>query len=82
MEYKTPRDLEDIIIEIVKNIPNTEYKLTNEINKLQSDLCYRATEVRRGGYYWAKFINILNRHIPDIKEEWQIKIRDILNDKR
>jgi len=80
MEYK-PRDLEEILIEIIKNIPNTEYKLTNEINKLKSDLCYRAAEVRRGGYCWAKFINILNRYIPDIKEEWQIKIRDILNDK-
>jgi hypothetical protein len=32
------------------------------------------------GYHsWEQLVHILNKNIPDIKEDWQIKIRDIIN---
>jgi hypothetical protein len=78
-EIKEPRDLEDIIVIIQKFIPENEFELHNSLNKLLQKLSFQSIEVRKGSYYWIIMINILNKYIPVIKEEWQIKIRDIIN---
>ena len=78
-EIKEPRDLEEIIVIIQKFIPENETELHNSLNKLLQKLSFQSIEVRKGSYYWIIMINILNKYIPTIKAEWQIKIRDIIN---
>ena len=58
---------------------DSEEKLINELNKFKLDLNYCAPEIQRGPECWIPFINILNFFIPKKEEEWQLRIRDILN---
>jgi ADP-dependent phosphofructokinase/glucokinase len=76
---KPPRDLAEVIIVIKDLIPLVEIDLIKAINKLIDNLKFQALEVRTGGYYWCVLTNILNKHIPNIIEDWQIKIQDIVS---
>ena len=76
------RLVEDVLKEIMKIIPNSEEKLIKELNNFNSlTLYYSAPEIQRGPECWVPFIDILNFFIPKKEEEWQLKIRDILNNK-
>jgi hypothetical protein len=76
---KPSRDLAEIIIVIKDLIPITEVDLIKNISNLIDSLNFQAIEVRKGAYYWANLTSILNSYIPNIKEDWQIKIRDIVS---
>jgi|LauGreDrversion4_2_1035121.scaffolds.fasta_scaffold1592303_2 hypothetical protein len=75
------RVVSDVLKNIIPLIPKSETKLLDELNKFNLDLNYKAVEVQMGSDCWIPFINILNYFIPNIHEEWHIKIRDILNNK-
>jgi hypothetical protein len=75
------RAVDDIIEEVLQIIPNTETNLIVEINKFKDTLGNKAPEVLKGSECWTPFIHILNRNIHDIKDDWQIKIRDLLANK-
>ena len=80
METDKPlRDLAEVIIVIKDLIPVVEIDLIKDINKLIANLHFQALEVRKGPYYWSILADILNSYIPDIKEDWQIKIQDIVS---
>jgi hypothetical protein len=76
---KNPRLVNEIIRVVIEIIPESETTLINELKNYKKTLFNQAPESLSGSYCWIPFINILNNHINDIKEEWQIKIRDILN---
>lgn len=76
---KKPRLVNDIIRVVLEIIPESETILINELKNYKKSLFNQAPESLSGSHCWIQFINILNNHIHDIKEEWQIKIRDILN---
>jgi len=76
---KPPRDLAEVIIVIKDLIPLVEVDLIKDINNLIDKLQFQTLEVRKDPYYWTILINILNNFIPDIKEDWQIKIQDIVS---
>lgn len=75
------RAVDDIIEEVLQIIPTTETSLILEINNFKDTLGNKAPEVLKGPDCWNPFIHILNRNIPDIKDDWQIKIRDLLANK-
>ena len=78
-ETEKGRLVEDVLKKIMTLIPDSEEKLINELNKFKLDLNYCAPEIQRGPECWIPFINILNFFIPKKEEEWQLRIRDILN---
>jgi hypothetical protein len=48
------------------------------MSEFKEDLRYRAPELQISYECWDPFIKLLNTHIPNIKEDWQIEIREIL----
>jgi hypothetical protein len=73
------RDIEKIIITVIEIVPKTEIQILEDLNKFKNDLVFRPPELRKSSYCWTPFINLLNNNIPEIKEDWQIKIRDVVN---
>ena len=73
------RLVEDVLKIIMKIIPTNEVELIKDLNNYDKSLFNKAPEVRRGADCWIPFINILDLHIPNIVDEWHIKIRDVLN---
>jgi len=78
-EIKEPRDIALLMSLIEELIPETEIELCIKIRKFVRDLEYYPFEERTGPHCWSKLGEILNYFIPDITEDWQIKIRDIVN---
>lgn len=75
---KISRSVYAVIKEVLEIIPKNETNLINELKRYETKLSYRAPEVLTGSDGWIPLIHILNLHIPVIKEEWQIKIKELL----
>jgi hypothetical protein len=75
---ENPRLVNDVINQLLEIIPKSEINLINELTNYKKSLFNQAPEALSGSYCWIPFLNILNTHIPDIKEDWQIKIREVL----
>jgi len=78
-EQKKSRDIQDVIYSILEVIPETETKLRKELEKFSNKMIYKPPEMINCSDFWLMFANILNRNIPDIKKDWQIKIQKIVN---
>lgn len=78
-KQEEPRDIQDVICSTLEIIPETEIKLRNELEKLNNKILYKPPEMINCTEFWLMFANILNRNIPHIKEDWQIKIQKIVN---
>ena len=72
------RNVDDVIKEILLIIPSTQIKLINQLKIFCKSLWNKAPEQLNSSDCWNPFIQILNDNIPEIKEEWQIIISDIL----
>lgn len=72
------RSVIDIIKQVVNIVPTNEIELINELNKYTRTLYNKAPELLKGSDCWFPLIHILNYYIPDIKEEWHIKIDNLL----
>jgi hypothetical protein len=72
------RSVYDVIKTVLEIIPESETTLLNDLKKYETKLSYQAPEVLKGSDGWVPLIHILNFNIPIIKEDWQIKIREIL----
>lgn len=68
-----PRNIIDISKQIMDIIPK------NEIENYITPLWNQPPEVLKGALCWSQFSSILNEQIPIISEDWQIKIRTIIN---
>lgn len=73
------RLVEDVLKIIMNIIPTNEVELIKNLGNFDKSLFYKSPELRRSADCWIPFINILDFHIPNVVDEWHIKIRDILN---
>lgn len=78
-ELNKYRLVDDVLSDIVKLIPTSQNSLIDELYNFKETLHNKAPEVRRGSECWIPFINILNFYIPNIEEDWQIAIKNIIN---
>jgi len=78
VEIDKERLVEDVLDKILQIIPISETKLIYDLNNYKNSLHNKAPEIRRTPDCWIPFINILNYHISEIKETWQIEIRNVL----
>ena len=74
-----PRNIIDISKQIIDIIPKNEFQLINKIENYIRTLWNQPPEVLKGSLCWSQLSSILNEHIPVISEDWQIKIRIIIN---
>jgi len=74
-----PRDVVVIIYKILDAIPTNEEVLQNELKQYLETLWNQAPEIRRSKYCWAPLLDILQRHIPDIDEDWKHRVLHIFN---
>jgi hypothetical protein len=81
MESQPQRDIFEIIVKILEVIPKDQEKLITSLNKYFDKLEFMPPEYLFGYYSWGPLGDILNKNIPEVKEDWQIKIRDIINNK-
>ena len=72
------RNVDDVIKEILLIIPSNQIELINELKIYSKSLWNKAPEQLNSSDCWTPFIQILNNNIPEIKEEWQINILNIL----
>jgi hypothetical protein len=79
MENPSARDIFEIIAKILLIIPKEEVELITALNKYLNKLEFMPPEYLFGYYAWKPLADILNKNILDIKTDWQIKIRDIMN---
>jgi hypothetical protein len=59
-------------------IPRTESKLRRDLRKFRRDLVHQAPEVMANGYHWQRFINILNKHVPQMVDAWHHTLNEYL----
>jgi len=78
-EKEENRDIQDVIFRILEIIPDSETKLRKELESFSNKMIYKPPELINCNDNWLLFANILNRNIPHIKEEWQLKIQKIVN---
>ena len=71
-----------VIEDILKIVPLDQVELINEINIYKKSLWNKAPETLLIGETWIPFIMILNKFIPDIRENWQIEIHQFLNNSK
>jgi hypothetical protein len=76
MEYRSVIDISKQIIDI---IPKIEIKLIDKIENFIKPLWNQPPELLMCNTYWIPFLLILNEEIPIITEDWQIKIRTLIN---
>ena len=79
MKTIEPRNIIDISKQIMDIIPKNEIQIINEIENYITPLWNQPPEVLKGSLCWTRFSLIFNKHIPIISEDWQIKIRTIIN---
>lgn len=82
MSNQTYRSVGDVIIEVLKLIPDTEKELINALNVYYKKLVYKAPEDLYTKYCWNPFINILNQYIPNKIESWHFSIAVLLENKQ
>jgi hypothetical protein len=79
MTTTEPRNIIDISKQIIDIIPKNEIQIINEIENYIGSLWNQPPEVLKGSLCWSHFLSILNEQIPIISEDWQIKIKKIIN---
>ena len=79
MENPSARDIFEIIAKILVIIPKEEVQLITSLNKYLDKLEFMPPEYLFGYYAWKPLADILNKNIPEIKDDWQIKIRVIMS---
>ena len=78
MKYQEQRSIGTVARRILEVIPTSEDKLYNELYKFTENLIYNAPEIRNDYFFWQKMIFILNKHIKEVKYDWQIEIKNII----
>jgi hypothetical protein len=76
---KNIRNIEHTTIQIINSVPETETQLIYQLTKYYDKLLYNSPEVNNSKYCWLELVNILNKNISSIKEDWQINLQKIIN---
>jgi len=76
------RSVVDVIIQILKIIPEDEIKFINDLTKYKKSLWNKAPEIREGEC-WYDLTIILNNNISDPNDtEWKKEIFSIFNNSK
>lgn len=75
------RKIIDVHEQIIKEIPETEKDLLNDLNTFIDDQWNKAPEVLSGPEVYVPYRNILSHYVFDFNSEWKIKVKDIFNGK-
>jgi hypothetical protein len=75
-QYRSIIDVTKAMLEI---IPKEEEKLINELKTYISSLWNQAPEALLEKYNWVPVHIILYNNIPNIDNEWKIKVKKIFN---
>jgi hypothetical protein len=74
------KDIDNVAIEILSLVPKTETRFNQELEKFITDLVYKAPEFRNDFISWRQLEYILKSNLKELKNDWQIKIKNIMND--
>jgi len=77
MSQENSRSIKDIIEQILDVIPESENVLIAEIKEYRDGLFNQAPELMRASQFWVPVQHILARNIPDIDNEWKVKVQRI-----
>jgi hypothetical protein len=79
MSEPEPRDVYDIVKQIMDLVPDSEVELLYQLRKFQDGLWNQAPELRISAMFWKPLGNILNKNIDSFEEDWQKKILKLFN---
>lgn len=77
MSQPSFRSIKDIIQQILAVIPESENVLITEIKEYRDGLFNQAPELMGSSQFWIPVQHILARNIPDIDNEWKVKVQRI-----
>ena len=73
------RNINNVIKDMIKIIPEDQIKLINELNKYSKDTWNIAPELLSNGIYFREVGNILNTNIPNVDCDWKKQLVIIFN---
>jgi len=73
------RHIDDVVIQLVALIPETETELIAKIKNFDKDLWNQAPELRNNKIFWSALENALQENIPDIDTPWKEEIVKVFN---
>jgi len=78
MSFK-PRQIDDVIIQLLEVIPDNEHQLISDIKTYDRNLWNRAPELRNNSEFWIALGDVFNRNIPHIDTPWKQQLLNIFN---
>jgi hypothetical protein len=72
---KQPRDLCEVIDNILKYVPDSRPGLKVSLRLVQESSKYRAPEIM--SWSWREAESVLSKEIPAPAEEWERRVQDI-----
>jgi hypothetical protein len=73
------RSVVDIIVQLLKIIPDNEEKLIKEIKEYSDTLWNQAPELLTRGHCWVPLQQIMNDNITEIDTDWKKKTFMLFN---
>jgi hypothetical protein len=73
------RDVGDVIVNLMKIIPENEENLRHEVAVFYNTLWNQAPELRRSSMFWKPLGEILNSHIYVIDQPWKKTLLETFN---
>jgi hypothetical protein len=74
------RHIDDVVIQLVALIPETETDLITKINNYDKELWNQAPELRNEQIYWVALAHALQENIPHIDTPWKEQMLKIFNE--
>jgi len=74
-----PRDVVDVINQMLEVIPISQTLLINELQIYKESIWNKAPEVRKTRNCFLPVQNLLSRHILFIDEDWKLEVLHIFN---
>jgi hypothetical protein len=76
---KKGRDVGDVIVNLMKIIPENEENLRHDVGMFYNTLWNQAPELRRSSMFWKPLGEILNNHICVIDQPWKKTLLETFN---
>lgn len=76
----SPRSVVDVMVKLLKIIPDNEIVLREEITKYNETLWNQSPEALKTDYCWMPLQLIMNRNVKEIDTEWKKELLRIFND--
>jgi hypothetical protein len=73
------RHIDDVVIQIVALIPETDTDLIRKIKEFDKDLWNQSPELRNDRMFWKALTRTLQENITDIDTTWKEKIVKVFN---